>query len=235
MGLNATLRSADVEIVSQSLLLEYRPCETGEYYYASTCVVCEGASYSLEDNSNLTVTSCSPCPSHSTSCEGASIEVEEGYWRVNNASTSILACPYGAHACAGGWVSGSSSCKQGYDGTLCAVCAEGYFYSTSVQECTTCSGSSAKSLNIVTVLLAVMLAVVLVSVPLLRLYFKRTYSLTVREYVMRVRSETLSAESGADELKREILRWTTVRRQVIRRIKSYTFIFQVSDCNTCCK
>ncbi len=53
-----------------------------------------------------------------------------------------------------------------------------------MQRFTNCSGSITNSINVVTVLVAVMLVVMLVCVSLLRLYFKRTYFPTAREYVM---------------------------------------------------
>eukprot|EP00759_Apiculatamorpha_spiralis_P026633 PhF_6_TR29411/c0_g1_i1/m.43459 len=83
--------------VSQSITIE--PCGTHELaiYNEATCV---------------------PCPEHVT-CNGTTIStVSPGYWRADNYSRYVYACPR-RESCLGG-VQGS--CAEGYSSILCSVC-----------------------------------------------------------------------------------------------------------------
>ena len=93
-----------------------------------------------------------------------------GYWRLTPYSTVMLKCPW-PFACAGDG-SGSASdgttsrrlsaattptssstkpaatCASGYQGPLCAVCVNNYYFSSSTQRCLSCSGQGPLQLAI---------------------------------------------------------------------------------------
>lgn len=236
MGLNASWQSTDV-MLSEYISIFYRTCNAGEYYADDICIACDKGSYSLQSNTDLSVTSCSPCPSNSKSCVGSSIEVDEGYWRISNLSSSLLACPYGSNSCAGGWSAGSASCKTGYEGALCAVCEDGYFYSTSIQKCTSCAGTGgvhAVTLILLVLVLVMMLAVI-VGVLRARVQFKKLgveQSLSMTNYIWRsllIQMNVISKESSLGEALSSILKWKEMAQQMTRRIKVYTSLLQVSE------
>lgn len=58
-------------------------------------------------------------------CEDGQITMREGYWRSSNSSFVIIECPGGGGSCKGG-ASGDSICRDGYEGPMCNVCADGY-------------------------------------------------------------------------------------------------------------
>ena len=55
---------------------------------------------------------------------------------------SVLKCPWGKGSCLGGPQTGDVSCGSLYQGPLCAVCKDDYFYMESTDECTSCGDTS---------------------------------------------------------------------------------------------
>ena len=66
------------------------------------------------------------------------LKLASGFWRPAIDSVDIRACPLGATACSGG--QNLSLCKPNYDGPLCAVCSEGFFFNGEV--CDICESPS---------------------------------------------------------------------------------------------
>ena len=52
----------------------------------------------------------------------------------------IFECPNGADSCSGGASSGMELCEEGYEGVLCAVCSDNYFYDSATNSCQICDG-----------------------------------------------------------------------------------------------
>jgi hypothetical protein len=61
------------------------------------CIVCEEGTYSMLPNSFY----CQSCPRHASCPGGNKINVDPGYWRVDEMSSDIIECLY-AEACIGG-------------------------------------------------------------------------------------------------------------------------------------
>jgi hypothetical protein len=77
---------------------------------------CAQAEYAVPDTTNCVI-----CPDHGI-CDGTSeVAVENNYWRPSRSSFSFMSCapPYSADSCDMG------TCKPGYEGPRCSVCAEG--------------------------------------------------------------------------------------------------------------
>ena len=125
-------------LTSASMNVRFRRCTYGEYYALSEkCILCPNGSYSLEDNSDMTITSCRPCPLGSSSCYGSTIKLSPGYWRISSMAWTIFECPLSS-ACLGGAEVGDASCAEGYKGPLCELCASGYRRSDWGYSCAKC-------------------------------------------------------------------------------------------------
>lgn len=122
--------------ITNSTVLNFRSCISGEKYTSRACEVCASGSYSLEENSLL----CTNCVDISgiDDCYSNQIFVSSGYWRRYPYTTAVMKCRY-ARSCIGGNGTGDSLCAQGYEGPLCSVCSAGYFGVDDV--CIRCSSS----------------------------------------------------------------------------------------------
>ena len=109
---------------------------------------------------------------------GGNLAPAAGYWRLTPYSTVMLKCPW-PFACAGddsSSASGSASsrrlavatpassstkraatCAFGYQGPLCAVCIDSFYFSSSTQRCLSCSGQGSLQLAILIFVPLVML------------------------------------------------------------------------------
>jgi hypothetical protein len=135
MEFTTTLHS---ESVASSVQVKFRQCGVGEYYGDGGCHRCPVGTFSLVDNWNNEVTACRRCPAAASNCEGNIINVTQGYWRMNENTYLLQECPFGNAACAGGEEPGDGSCHPGYEGPLCSVCSDGYYFQGSLQQCTVC-------------------------------------------------------------------------------------------------
>jgi len=96
------------------------------------------------------------------------LQLSPGYWRIASDSAEVYACPL-PEACAGGLGDagttrrtllsdfGDGYCAEGYTGTLCALCADGYLLDDETQTCETsvCStggGASSRAFSTLAVL-----------------------------------------------------------------------------------
>ena len=99
----------------QVLSVNFRWWEPGEYQFQNEWLIWAVGSYSLLWNE----TQWYSCPDHA-SCEGASISLSSGYWRMDGNSTDIIEWP-NADAWLGGYNPNSTYpvyCADGYEGLL---------------------------------------------------------------------------------------------------------------------
>ena len=91
------------------------------------------------------VNTCEECPD-GASCpvDGASTQnklfIDAGYWRISADATQIHDCPF-PNACVGGANfsrEGDGYCAEGYEGPLCAVCADVFFFDPDLEGFTSC-------------------------------------------------------------------------------------------------
>jgi len=106
---------------SDSQLALATECLRGEYSWTgqnvTRCAQCKAGTYAVEVTDE-----CSPCP-RGARCDGEDHMMPLlGYWEPQHNTSEIYSCvmPLG---CLGGE---SSECLVGYEGTVCAVCSEGY-------------------------------------------------------------------------------------------------------------
>ena len=78
------------------------------------------------------------CPSGAGKCSGSDVFVDRGYWRINQLSNTLLTCPMGIVACAGGNGTEDKLCAVGYTGPLCAVCSNGFLKNSFKHACNKC-------------------------------------------------------------------------------------------------
>jgi hypothetical protein len=140
--------------------LHFRQCKSGEFIVDGTCKLCPEGSYSLvfdpsenEDGSNT----CNDCPSEASNCTGKSIDLLQGFWRRTPETSYIFSCLY--DGCDGGTGTGDDSCSNGYEGPLCAVCQQGYFYY--YFSCISCSNTGLLSGGLVIILILFFFSIVL--------------------------------------------------------------------------
>ena len=142
--------------MSTDVTISFRNCRVGEKYDfftvdKDTCSVCVN-SYSLYDNQDLKILSCSPCPKGSETCYSNQIILYPGTWRWNHFSTTIFKCPFTSFGCSGGNSSGQGVCNKGYYGPICGICEWGYFNSPDGTRCISCSGESIISLGLIVII-----------------------------------------------------------------------------------
>jgi hypothetical protein len=130
----------ELYVISRAAALTFRKCRRGEVIKAGECVACSKGTFNLE--SEVTEeTRCYECSGKKgvASCEVDKLSLHAGYWRRHNESYSVLECIGSIEGCAGGYAVGDASCEVGYQGPLCAVCADGYYSNDGV--CKLCSHS----------------------------------------------------------------------------------------------
>lgn len=98
--------------------LTLRPCIIGEVTAETQCQVCRSPTYSLHPSE----AKCIQCPSSATCLGGSFLELDEGYWRLDNTTDDIYEC-YSESSCLGG---AHSQCARGYYSRLCMSCNEGW-------------------------------------------------------------------------------------------------------------
>lgn len=64
--------------------------------------------------------------------------MNSGYWRTSSTAHILYECPLGSVACVGG-TNASKYCEEGYEGPLCALCGEDYFFNSDEETCEECT------------------------------------------------------------------------------------------------
>ena len=154
----------------------FRTCLVGEKYDFFTvakdsCSACVNG-FSIEDNSDLHIISCRPCPPNSMGCTSKYVYLYPGTWRWNEGSTTILACPY-PRGCIGLNYTGIASCDTGYSGVMCGICNWGYFPSSDGVSCAICTGQSLITPQLMIVLAVIIFGVILPALQQLRKFAKK--------------------------------------------------------------
>jgi hypothetical protein len=149
----------------------FRQCVDGEILVENQCLVCPSGSYSFHYDPLHPATKCTDCPPFTDDCYGSTIVVSPGYWRINKYSLEMSECPYGKAACHGGKMGTSfdekaivpsnfssatavaptgsvnitrystNGCARGYEGPLCAICSEKYYFASTTSTCIACDGN----------------------------------------------------------------------------------------------
>jgi Ca2+-binding EF-hand superfamily protein len=113
------------------------------YYNTSRAAKCHGRDHSAAETPTLQCETCHVL-SCVTDCHGERLNVTPGWalkWRVDG-TTSIFQCKYDG-ACPGGVapLNEDSACSEGYEGTLCGVCASNHTIQQS-GECVACGATT---------------------------------------------------------------------------------------------
>ena len=136
------LFSAQRRSVEVLVPVTLRTCDMGEYYdfgdasSRSLCRVCQHG-YSLQNNTDNTIISCSSCPVNSRECYSDRVVLDAGTWRYSKSSTKIFFCPL-ADGCPGGEKYGLQACAPGYTGPLCSTCDDTYVLTADRGSCQKC-------------------------------------------------------------------------------------------------
>ena len=133
---------------TRNLTLVYRPCLRGEHLAQErSCSTCETGTYSLTEPSQVDLSEltqakvCRRCPEYAETCYGDQIIAKSGYWRNSDVSPTVQHCPFDSTSCLGGADISDASCKEGFEGPLCAVCERDFTYSPITRSCTECGSS----------------------------------------------------------------------------------------------
>lgn len=150
---------------SRNLTLQYRPCVRGEFLsQGRACAACPNGTVSLTEPASVNLAQltetvvCRRCPEFSEDCFADQIVAMPGYWRSSAEAFTLHNCPFDKHACAGGTAVGDASCKEGFEGPLCAVCQQDFIYSPFTRTCTRCDSSRIEIIVVGVVGLVVVLA-----------------------------------------------------------------------------
>jgi hypothetical protein len=143
---------------SSSLDVNFESCSVGEYLEGGRCLGCGTGTYLLSYDDDKKCRE--GCPNGALTCERNLIKLRAGWWREKNSTALLFACPYGETACLGGEKVSDALCKEGYEGPLCAVCSEGYYFQSVDSTCQSCPRSQA--LNVFSIVLIIVLGVTLI-------------------------------------------------------------------------
>jgi hypothetical protein len=192
--LSSSEQSQYLTVISSALT--FRECKRGETVEGGACVTCATGTYSLE-YPVTTKTTCDDCTSKSgvTTCYADVLVIQEGYWRRHNTSIAVLDC-LESSSCIGGAYVANDLCETGYEGPLCAVCADGYYRDG--QQCSVCDDSGSIS-SVLAFYIAV--AILLVGVMTFFFYLKCIDTKPELEKTQSIRKilgeiDNLSTDSG---------------------------------------
>ncbi|CAN0424171.1 unnamed protein product, partial [Ectocarpus fasciculatus] len=106
--------------------------------YSDVCSGCaECSDCDVADGSEVPTCTITPSHAQSTGDTIETLSIDPGYWRATPFSTIILAC-HNSDACLGGETGAADYCDEGYEGSYCAVCSDGFAESLSFT-CSNCS------------------------------------------------------------------------------------------------
>ena len=80
------------------VVLQFRTCVDGEILRDNQCLVCPAGTFSVQYKPDQV---CARCPPFTTDCQGNTLFLEPGYWRLSPRSLDILPCPFPL-GCSGG-------------------------------------------------------------------------------------------------------------------------------------
>ncbi|EWS76556.1 transmembrane protein, putative (macronuclear) [Tetrahymena thermophila SB210] len=102
--------------------IDFDSCSVGEIQKQQgdsiICELCPEGKYSL----NLQDQSCQQCPESAIQCQNSTIELKNGYWRLNNQSDEIIYCSLNPISCQPESQLSKFNCIQGNIGPLCQSC-----------------------------------------------------------------------------------------------------------------
>jgi len=147
-----------------NILVKFRACQEGEIISQGAYIICQACAegtYSLVSNVTLN-TYCKYCGSYDQimQCEKNVINLNQGNWRSSRVSDMVYNCEGISQGCDGGVQSGDQSCREGYHGTLCGSCAEGYYSAN--QYCLKCSNQVLSIQHVALISIAIIIAFALI-------------------------------------------------------------------------
>ena len=86
---------------------------------ARECTVCKDRTFNFDG------IACRACPEGGDCRGGTSLDALPGWWRSSDSAEVLFSCPI-RESCVAGNVTGANACDEGYEGPVCALCAEGY-------------------------------------------------------------------------------------------------------------
>ena len=218
---------APVKKLTTDVQCSFRTCYVGEKFDFFTiakdsCSKCVNG-FSVEDNSDLHVTKCRPCPEGCESCNGAEVFLFPGTWRWNAASSTILFCPYPL-GCKGGNATSQESCELGYHGPMCGICDWTFFPSPDGQSCRSCVGQSLITFPLIILCLILIFGVVLPAFFSLRKFAKKK-KVSMGQALLLI---VLGAPEDEDVFETaEDRRNRAARRSWISRFKIFSATYQI--------
>ncbi|EAR98265.2 transmembrane protein, putative (macronuclear) [Tetrahymena thermophila SB210] len=116
--------------------VQFRNCIIGEefkhlIFSIYSCQYCQIGSYSLVNYDSYNITyinsqniqsSCKQCPKIADQCQGSTIQLKNGHWRVSKHSDQIIQCVNNPISCQESDISSINGCIKGYLGPLCEEC-----------------------------------------------------------------------------------------------------------------
>ncbi|CAK64171.1 unnamed protein product (macronuclear) [Paramecium tetraurelia] len=174
------------EVIKFQLNVKTFPCQVGEYYYESQCLLCEAKRgyYSLEPKASYCLKIDPKMIQKNTINQ---IELYPRYWRPSSKSSLISVCNRKPENCLGGWETGDDSCQLGSIGGLCEECdiynirGFGQYYQNSNFKCQYCQNFIGKAAISIVITILTLLSTYLTvnSAQLLFMNFKRLKYTTV--------------------------------------------------------
>ncbi|EAS01856.2 transmembrane protein, putative (macronuclear) [Tetrahymena thermophila SB210] len=108
--------------LSKSLTIQIESCSVGEIQKqigdSIICDECPEGKYSLNQND----LSCQQCPDTAIKCYSSTINLKNGYWRLNNQTDNIIQCIFNRDSCQPESPESKFNCIKGNIGPLCYSC-----------------------------------------------------------------------------------------------------------------
>lgn len=148
--------------------VEFRSCIVGEIAEKLStgnvvCTKCSEGFYSLL----VGASKCIACPDNADCPGGNELDLDKGYWRVDEHSDDVLKCPQKI-ACRGG-LDVKDQCRSGHEGKYCSVCQDGYVHSAEGS----CSECRSGSFLAVAITVPLVIALIFISFVLVNIYSDR--------------------------------------------------------------
>ncbi|KAL4450416.1 hypothetical protein ABPG74_019314, partial [Tetrahymena malaccensis] len=104
------------------LAIQFDSCSVGEIQKqigdSIICDECPEGKYSLNQND----LSCQQCPDSAVKCQSSTINLKNGYWRLNNETDDIVYCIFNPESCKPEYSESKFNCIKGNIGPLCYSC-----------------------------------------------------------------------------------------------------------------